>query len=202
MPVTPAWLAAIEAVLNRGIESSAQAAAIALRLNQTALRVNIGVIAVRASVTGRRLALMAGDEPADATITGSPLALAQLARGSGARSANIAAAQDRGDAEIANLYSQLFALARPDLEEELSRIVGDLPARRLSQFARQALAWIRSARRTTGENIAEYLQEESRDLVNKPELEEFLHGVDALRETAARVEDRIQRLEQRLKGSA
>jgi len=37
---------------------------------------------------------------------------------------------------------------------------------------------------TVGENISEYLQEESRDLVNKPELEEFLHGVDTLRETA------------------
>jgi ubiquinone biosynthesis protein UbiJ len=46
------------------------------------------------------------------------------------------------------------------------------------------------------------LQEESRDLVNKPELEEFLHGVDTLRETADRVDARIARLEQRLKGSA
>ena len=57
-------------------------------------------------------------------------------------------------------------------------------------------------RRTAGENIAEYLQEESRDLVNKTELEEFLQGVDMLRETADRVEARIARLEQRLKGSA
>jgi ubiquinone biosynthesis protein UbiJ len=111
-------------------------------------------------------------------------------------------AQVRGDAEIANLYRQLFAMARPDMEEELSRIVGDLAARRLSQFARQTAAWVRRARRTAGENIAEYLQEESRDLVNKTELEEFLQGVDMLRETADRVEARIARLEQRLKGSA
>ena len=58
------------------------------------------------------------------------------------------------------------------------------------------------ARRTAGENIAEYLQEESRDLVNKPELDEFLQGVDMVRETADRVDARIARLEQRLKGRA
>jgi ubiquinone biosynthesis protein UbiJ len=72
----------------------------------------------------------------------------------------------------------------------------------LSQFASQAAEWARRARRTAGENIAEYLQEESRDLVNKPELDEFLQGVDTLRETADRVDARIARLEQRLKGSA
>jgi len=106
----------------------------------------------------------------------------------------------RGDAEIANSYRELIAAARPDLEEELSRIVGDLPARRLSQFALKTAAWARQARRTAGENIAEYLQEESRDLVSRPELDEFLQGVDAARETVDRVEARLTRLEQRLKG--
>ena len=57
-------------------------------------------------------------------------------------------------------------------------------------------------RRTTGENLTEYLQEESRDLVSKPELDEFLQGVDALRETADRVAARLLRLERRLQGSA
>ena len=52
-----------------------------------------------------------------------------------------------------------------------------------------------------GENIAEYLQEESRDLVNKTELEEFLRGVDELRETADRIEVRLGHLERRLQGA-
>jgi ubiquinone biosynthesis protein UbiJ len=88
------------------------------------------------------------------------------------------------------------------MEEELSRLVGDLPARRLSLLAKRVLAWAGNARRTAGENIAEYLQEESRDLVNKTELEEFLQGVDAARETFDRVEARLALIEQRLKGSA
>jgi ubiquinone biosynthesis protein UbiJ len=53
-----------------------------------------------------------------------------------------------------------------------------------------------------GENIAEYLQEESRDLVNRHELDEFLRGVDTARDTIDRVEARLSRLEHRMKGSA
>jgi ubiquinone biosynthesis protein UbiJ len=197
MTATPAWLAAIEALLNRGIQSSAQATTTARRLNATALRVRIqGLATVRASVLGGRLALVASDEPADATLVGSPLALANLARGTASSSAQV-----QGDAEIAGLYRQLFTLSRPDMEEELSHIMGDLPARRLSQLARQAFGWGRKVRRAAGENVAEYLQEESRDLVSKPELDEFLHGVDQLREIADRVEARLARLEQRRKGS-
>ena len=93
-------------------------------------------------------------------------------------------------------------LARPDPEEELSRWIGDFPARRVSLFARRALEFARRARRTAGENIAEYLQEEGRDLVNRTELDEFLRGVDELRETFDRIEARLGRLEQRLKGGA
>jgi ubiquinone biosynthesis protein UbiJ len=221
MPATPVWLAAVEGLLNRGIDASTEATALARRLDTTALRVDIeGLTSIRASLTGGRLALIASDssresvvaEHVDAVIEGSPFALLRLANGTDSRGggtrgathapAHAARAAIRGDAEIANSYRQLFALARPDMEEELSRIVGDLPARRLSLLAKQVLAWAGNARRTAGENVAEYLQEESRDLVNKTELEEFLQGVDAARETFDRVEARLALIEQRLKGSA
>ena len=77
-------------------------------------------------------------------------------------------------------------------------MVGDLPARRIAQFARQASAWIRSTARTARENLSEYLQEESRDVVNHTEYEEFLRGVDAARETADRIAARLAGLERRL----
>jgi len=64
-----------------------------------------------------------------------------------------------------------------------------------------ALGAMRHLRRTAGENIAEYLQEEGRDLVNKTELDEFMRGVDGVRETADRVEARLQRLEARRSGA-
>jgi ubiquinone biosynthesis protein UbiJ len=212
MPATAAWLASAEALLNRGIDGSARAAALARRLEGTALQVDIeGFTRIRASAVGGRLALMTGEDaaaaPADATISGSPAALWQLLKSGTNRQGRPAAAPGRpaqisGDAEIANLYRELFGLARPDPEEELSRWIGDFPARHLSLFAQRLLAALRRARRTAGDNIAEYLQEEGRDLVNRTELDEFLHGVDEVRETADRIEARLVRLERRLQGAA
>jgi len=200
MPATPAWLASVEALLNRNIEQSAEAAAAARRLNGTSLQIDIdGIKSIRAEVCAGRLALVTGGESAaDACISGAPLALFELLK-NGMNSQGRAALQIRGDAEIAARYRELIAAARPDFEEELSRLVGDMPARRMSQFALAALAWARKTGRTAGENLAEYLQEESRDLVNKPELEEYLQGVDQAREAADRVAARLARLEQRLK---
>jgi ubiquinone biosynthesis protein UbiJ len=204
MPVTAAWLASAEALLNRCIDSSAEAAGIARRLQGTSFQVDVdGITRIRASAHHGRLALVAGDDSAaDAVISGSLPALLQLLGGGTNRESGRPAAQIRGDAEIANRYRELFVLARPDPEEELARWIGDFPARRLSLFTERALTFARRARRTAGENIAEYLQEESRDLVNGTELDEFLRGVDELRETADRVEVRLARLEQRLKGAA
>jgi ubiquinone biosynthesis protein UbiJ len=211
MAATPAWLGAAEALLNRGVHASMQATALARRLEGTALRLDIeGMASIRIGAVDGRLSLIGagpsldspGNGPADATIAGSPLALLRLVGTTGERPARGSGVVVSGDAEIANSYRELLALARPDFEEELSRLIGDVPARRLSQFALKAAEWARRARRTAGENIAEYLQEESRDLVNKPELDEFLQGVDALRETADRIDARIVRLERRMKGSA
>jgi ubiquinone biosynthesis protein UbiJ len=214
MPATAAWLASVEALLNRYIGASARARALALRLQGTSLQVDIeGMTRIRAGVCAGRLALVTGDvgapadgaaanATADATISGTPPALFALLKGGIKRDTARPAAQIRGDAEIANLYRELFTLARPDIEEEMSRLIGDIPARRLSRLARRALDLARNVRRTAGQNIAEYLQEESRDLVNKTELEEFLRGVDGVREAADRVEARLGRLERRLQGMA
>ena len=222
MPATPAWLATAEALLNRCIGDSAQAAALARTLEGTSLAVEVTAITrIRAAVSGGRLHLLTGDAPApapagaapaqdaaavNAAISGSVPALLLLFKGAGLRDGKAAAAgraaQIRGDAEIANRYRELFMLARPDPEQELSRWIGDFPARRVSQFAARALQTARRVRRTAGENIAEYLQEEGRDLVNKTELEEFLRGVDSLRDTADRIEARLKRLEQRVEGAA
>ena len=216
MPGTPAWLASAEAVLNRNIAASSEAKALAKRLEGTSLQLNVeGFTRVRAECLGGRLSLLAaadesrrdaplgggsaGDAPpADAVISGSPPALLQMFKAAAPSAQTRSSVQIRGDAEIANLYRELFAAARPDLEEELSRWVGDLPARHLSHLALSVRTWARRARRTAGENIAEYLQEEGRDLVTKTEMEEFLRGVDGVRDGVDRIEARLKGLERRV----
>jgi ubiquinone biosynthesis accessory factor UbiJ len=206
MPATAPWLAAAESLLNRGIEGSGRAAALAARLDGRSLQVEVdAVMRIRAVLHHGRLSLLAGEDAhTDALIQGSPAALWQMlnAGRGGARPATGGGVQIRGDAEIANLFRELLGAARPDLEEELSRHIGELPARGLARFARSVGSWAQRARRTAGENVAEYLQEEGRDLVNRTEAEEFLQGVDQVRESADRVDARLARLEQRLKGRA
>jgi ubiquinone biosynthesis protein UbiJ len=215
MPATPVWLAAIESLLNRGIDQSLRARATAGRLSGTSMELRIdgfapiriasfsGRLAVTTGpgVAGASAAASAGADP-DAVIAGPPLALLDLfAR---RKDSAVPRRSERvlvsGDAEIAARYSELLELARPDWEEELSRLVGDLPARRVSLAARAALAWAQGFARTAQANVAEYLQEESRVLVSRPEVQEFLSEVDVLRETADRVEARIARLERRIDG--
>jgi ubiquinone biosynthesis protein UbiJ len=208
------WLAAIESLLNRGIDQSFRARAAAGRLHGTSMELRIeGLAPIRIAAFSGRLALAngagagtgagaAGGAAADAVIAGPPLALLGLFARREHRSAARGSerVQVSGDAEIAARYRELLELARPDWEEELSRLIGDLPARRVSLAAHAALSWARGFAGTARANVAEYLQEESRTLVSKPEVLEFLGRVDALRETADRVEARIARLERRLDG--
>ncbi len=224
MPATAPWLAAAEAMFNRSIDGSSEAAELARRLNGTCLQIEVeGITRVRAAMQGGRLALLTGENesgvatpggqppgvatqvdqpPADAVLSGSPAALFALLQGARpAAAAQRSGVNIRGDAEIANLYRQFFLAARPDPEEELSRWIGDGPARGVSRLAGGILSWARRARRIAGENIAEYLTEEGRDLVARPEVAEFLSGVDEVREAADRVEARLKDLRHRLQGS-
>jgi ubiquinone biosynthesis protein UbiJ len=107
-----------------------------------------------------------------------------------------------GDAEVAQTFSELLTAARPDLEEELSRVVGDVAAHQMGNAARTALGFARRAHDTFLQNVAEYLQEEGRDVPNRTEAEEFLHGVDRLRDDVDRLEARLKLVEAAAQGCA
>jgi ubiquinone biosynthesis protein UbiJ len=106
--------------------------------------------------------------------------------------------QIRGDVELAQKFRELALLLRPDIEEELSLAIGDVPAHQLGRLARSALGWGRRAADTTLRNISEFLAHERGDLVSRSEGNQFLKGVDALREDVDRAEARLEQLRQRL----
>ena len=100
-----------------------------------------------------------------------------------------------GDAEVAQRFRDLLQHAQPDFEEELSRVIGDVAAHQVANVARGLLDWGRKAAGSFADNVAEYLQEEGRDVPARVEVEEFLEGVDRLRDDAERLEARLARLE-------
>jgi ubiquinone biosynthesis protein UbiJ len=204
MPATPAWLAPLEGAINRNIGAQVHATALARRLEGKSLLLDVtGLLQVRIVAVHGRLLLLAGDgTPADAAISGGNAALLGMMTGAAAGAPAGGGVQVQGDAEVAALYRELLQLARPDPEEEAARVLGDVPARRLGNLARSAGRWLQGVGRSTGANIAEYLTEESRDLVSRTELDEFLRGVDDAREAADRLEARLRRLERPAAGGS
>jgi ubiquinone biosynthesis protein UbiJ len=100
-----------------------------------------------------------------------------------------------GDAEIAQKFRELAMLLKPDVEEELSRLIGDTPAHQALRFVKLATGFGRRAAQTSVRNVAEYLAHERGDLVPRAEAEDFYRGVERLREDLDRLDARARLLE-------
>ena len=69
-------------------------------------------------------------------------------------------------------------------------------------MARGFLDWGRKASSAFATNVAEYLQEEGRDVPTRVEVEEYLEAVDQLREATDRLDARLSRAESRSRQSS
>jgi ubiquinone biosynthesis protein UbiJ len=101
-----------------------------------------------------------------------------------------------GDAELAAALQFLARHLEWDVEEDLSRVVGDVAAHRIAGGARDFLAWQKEAALRLGQNVAEYLTEEAGVIAPQAEVSGFARAVDDLRDAVERLEKRIARLEQ------
>jgi ubiquinone biosynthesis protein UbiJ len=135
------------------------------------------------------------DQAADCRIGGMPLSLMRLAITGDQNSLRSGTVTLSGDPALARDFEKLLDLAKPDWEEELSRFVGDVVAHQLGNLARGLFDWGNKAAATLSQDASEFLQEESRDLPTRFEVDEFLDEVDRLSADTSRVEKRIARLE-------
>lgn len=162
----------------------------AVRVKDTALAAYIRVHERRVSLSSE----FAG-EP-DVAVCGSLLSLLKLA-GSGERSIREGSVEFSGDAEIAEQFRKLLRYGKPDLEEELSNVVGDVAAHSLGELLRSVGRWGRTAGATMRQNVTEYLQEESRTVPSRYEVENFRDQVNVLRDDVARFANRLRDYENR-----
>jgi ubiquinone biosynthesis accessory factor UbiJ len=182
----------IENALNRGLPLSPRAQTLCRELAGKKLAIEVpGMTRVLVESTGEMLRVSRGAAPADAEISGGPLGLLALSGDAPHTVLQRRGVEIRGDTAVAERFRELAMLLRPDLEELLARAVGDVPAHQIGNFTRLALSWGRHAASTTLTNIAEYLAHERRDLVPRNEGEQFLRGVDSLREDVDRLEARL-----------
>ncbi len=197
MDALEAALGPIARLLNRNISESTPARELCTKLSGTTVAVRVRDTALAAYFVVQDDALnvvASSSEEPDVVITGSIITLARMAGQSGEAAIRDGSLDLTGDAETANQFQQLLSFAKPDVEEELSGIIGDVAAHRLGEIARGVGRWGRGARSTMGANIREYLQEESRDAPSRYEVDKFTADVSALRDDVDRVEARLNRL--------
>jgi ubiquinone biosynthesis protein UbiJ len=188
----------LESTLNRGLSDSRKAQALCRQLDGRVMSLTVQgtPLAFFLKAEGGRIALAPRhDGAADASLSGTPIALLALAGPKAEGALRGGGVRIEGDAEVAQKFRELLAQAQPDFEEELARVVGDVAARRVANVARGFLDWGRKASDSLATNVVEYLQEEGRDLPTRVEIEEFLSDVDRLRDDTGRLEARLARLE-------
>ncbi len=188
-----------EALLNRGIERSTEAQAIAraldgrvlaLTVDGTPFDLRLRIASERAAVT-----LPEGAAP-DASIGGGPLSLGRLLHGDPQAPVRSGMVRMTGDTEIAERFRDLLRAAIPDFEGALSHLVGDPIAHEVGNAARAFTGWGEAAAQDLARGMSEQLQEHSRLLPTRREAREFAEAVDRLVNDVARAETRIRRLEE------
>ena len=128
------------------------------------------------------------DQEAALDVTLAPLSLLGALRGdeSALKDADI-----HGDAEFANAVLYLVKNLRWDVEDDLSGMIGDIAAHRMVADARAFLAWGRDARGRIAGSFAEFLTQEAGILAPDVLVDDFVAGVDRLRDDTARLEKRF-----------
>jgi len=132
-----------------------------------------------------------GEAEPGLVMTLKPELLAALARG---EDHALRAVSIEGNAKLA---AEVFVLARHlrwDAEEELSRLVGDIAARRLAQAGRAFAAWHLDAAQRLAAAVADYATEEKQVLARRADLEALGESLARLRDAIARLEKRVERL--------
>ena len=120
---------------------------------------------------------------------------AQLPLFLGEPEAAMKAVRIEGDAELAQVVGSLMREVRWDAEEDLSRLVGDVPAFRAMQLLRSFTAWGSDASQRLAATTAAYLVDEQPTLVRSDMAEQFGRDVATLRDDFARLEKRLALLE-------
>jgi len=184
------------AAINHLLAQEAWARALLARHAGKSACIDAGLARLRLHVARDGL-LEAGqvDAAANVTIRIKPADLPLVAQD---RSRALSYVKIEGDAEFANVISQLANGLRWDAEHDLERAIGPLGARRLVATARRGAGGAAEAGRRLAENLAEFLAEERQVLVRPAQREAFATGVVRLRDDVERAAKRIARLEQQL----
>ncbi|KGK20438.1 SCP2 domain-containing protein [Vibrio navarrensis] len=99
-----------------------------------------------------------------------------------------------GDIQLAQKFAQLMTDAKPDVEEWLSRVTGDVVAHSAVQGARNVGEFLRTQAKKHQNHLGQVLTEEWRVAPGPLEVAHFCDQVDDLQSATAQLEARLTRL--------
>lgn len=195
---------ALQLTLNRALalDPDTRSALAALDGRHIALTLESPALAMRIGVDGERLTVGPVDpqrEPdlAVRSTLGGVLAqlpfLANARRGGDAPAARVKVS---GDAELARRLQQLATRFDPDWQQPFVRVFGEVMGVQIANTLRSALQHARRGASDLAHSAAEFVTEESRDVVPRAELDAFHDDVDVMRDDVERMAVRVQRLRQ------
>jgi ubiquinone biosynthesis protein UbiJ len=189
----------LEAALNRALalDPDTRDALASLDGRCVALTIESPPLALQLRVEGQRLLVgpVEAEAPADlgirATLGGLISQLPMFRRDD---APPVGRMRLEGDADLARRLQRLAERFDPDWQQPFARVFGDVLGVQIANAFAAALKQARVAGRNLAESAAEFVTEESRDVVARAELNAFHDDVDVLRDDVERMAARVARL--------
>ena len=201
MSAPPLLCAALEIALNRYLALEPDVAAQCAQLKGRTIALSVKGSDWQFTILpqdSRVQVLDRWDKPADVRVVAPPALLLRqaLASGRGER-AVLDGVQVEGDVGLLSRFGEMLLAVGFDPEEWLAGLIGGGAAHRAAQGLEGLIGWGRKALSTLALDTAEYLREETRDLVHRADVERWIDEVEEVAERSARLDARLGRLERR-----
>ena len=105
----------------------------------------------------------------------------------------------KGDLELAHQVSQVLKRIEWDVEEDLSRYIGDIPAIQATKVLKKIVTNSQKNISNISGALLEYWQEENKILTKKRDVEIFNSEVDKIVEDTERLEAKIKKIVEKIK---
>ncbi len=190
---------ALEAALNRALALDLDTlhALKSLDGRQVALTLDAPALALQVMVAGDRLRVGpvdSGHEPDLAVRTTLGGLLGQVPFLRKDHATPVGRVRVSGDAELTRRLQTLAERFDPDWQQPFVAVFGEIIGVQIANAARAALRQMRSTGASLAQNAAEFVTEESRDVVGRAELNAFHDDVDGLRDDVDRLQAKVDRL--------
>lgn len=155
-------------------------------------------ICIAVSIVSNRVQLLNDfDGVADVTLRGDYSSLIGLVKSSDALYGS--KIRIEGELGVAETLRSIVGQLDIDVESLLAPAIGGSPAHLAGRFFDQSAQWFSRTVESTQLNTKEYLQEETKMLVQPSSVNDFSDGVSDVKEAVDRAEARVRRLERSLK---